>query len=773
MGLCDKPDEQPVLDPHAIPPTVSLMPLTNITHNSVTLNGTVDPNLATTSWHFEYGLTSEYGRYAPGLDGIVPADSSAQVSVNLTGLDPTKTYHYRLHASNGKGIANTNDGTFTTAGQPGTTSAPAVSENAASAVTSSTATLTGSVTPNGAPSGWHFEVSRTISDGAVYDHSFQDTDTGVTNDHVEYVGTGWVHCGGCSPSTPDDSFYYNVTAGDILRLRFNGTRLVVFAPAEPVGATAANVTVDGVAAGSASFYASIQSNGIRYDTGVISSGNHVVEITVPAGGNTVLFDHAEVYIGGGPSTVTFKQPVPDGLVTGGGTPVPVSINLTGLEASTVYTYSLHADNIIGSADTATQTFTTGSPASTAPTVTINTATNVTTNTAQISGTITPNGSATNWHFEWGLDGVSYPNIVPVPDATMLAGPTSNVTATLTGLPSDTTIHYRLKGTNSAGTTYSTDKTVHTNLGIPSGFWPYGGSLDTNEEGSTDSWQNNMGGGRPATICTVYNNRTSFGMFDLGQGQTGVYNNKTHQLVLQTSPFPTDGSASYTALLNGAYDGNWRSYAAQMKAREDAGFAPIIVSLAWEANGTYMEWGGPGARQGFSSNQQYKDAYRRVVQQMRITYPNVLTAWVMNGWGSNPQANAFDIYPGNDVVTYIGMDWYDHFDPGPPGPQTREEFITQANKIDGPLYVLSQIRSASPDALGRPKKLLVPEWGIDVCNNGEKPDFITWMFEEVFKNAYSTGHMAGEAYFNESPGSCFDIYYSRPLARARYQQLYRP
>jgi hypothetical protein len=281
----------------------------------------------------------------------------------------------------------------------------------------------------------------------------------------------------------------------------------------------------------------------------------------------------------------------------------------------------------------------------------------------------------------------------------------------------------------------------------------------------------MGGGRPVTACLAYSNRGDWGMLDLTVGQQGRYTNKTHQLIIQQAPFPADGSSNYSALVSGAYDSKWAAYGQQLLNRENQGFAPAIVSVAWEMNGTYFPWGGGGGGQHFSSSAQYIAGFQRIVNALRSTYPNVLTAWVINGHASNPQANSWELYPGDPYVTFIGGDWYNHADGNP---QTQGAFDTEANDPDGIRWMLAKVRAAGPDAKGRSKKLIVPEWGIDAANAnpGDHPDWIEWMFR-VFQDANSTGHMGPETYFNERRGSVWDILQGHPNSRARYKALYAP
>jgi hypothetical protein len=80
-----------------------------------TLKATVNPQGAATTYHFEYGTDTSYGTSAPTPDASAGSSSSAQsVSVDVTGLQPSTTYHFRVVATNVAGTTNGSDHTFTT-----------------------------------------------------------------------------------------------------------------------------------------------------------------------------------------------------------------------------------------------------------------------------------------------------------------------------------------------------------------------------------------------------------------------------------------------------------------------------------------------------------------------------------------------------------------------------------------------------------------------------------------------------------------------------------
>jgi hypothetical protein len=79
------------------PPAVTTGSATSTGPSSETVSGIVNPYGQATNYYFQYGLSSNYGLHtAETSAGAGSVD--VPVSANLTGLDPTTTYHYRLVA---------------------------------------------------------------------------------------------------------------------------------------------------------------------------------------------------------------------------------------------------------------------------------------------------------------------------------------------------------------------------------------------------------------------------------------------------------------------------------------------------------------------------------------------------------------------------------------------------------------------------------------------------------------------------------------------------
>jgi DNA-binding beta-propeller fold protein YncE len=83
---------------------------------SATLQGTVNPEGSATTYQFEYGESAAYGERVPvQLGNAGSGTTKVAVSGAVANLNPERTYHYRLVATNAKGTTYGEDHTFYTA----------------------------------------------------------------------------------------------------------------------------------------------------------------------------------------------------------------------------------------------------------------------------------------------------------------------------------------------------------------------------------------------------------------------------------------------------------------------------------------------------------------------------------------------------------------------------------------------------------------------------------------------------------------------------------
>src|SRR3954468_590100 len=142
----------------AAAPTAITGSVSAVAGTSATVNGTVNPGSVATDWWFEYGTSTSYG---PKTATTAAGSGSANIAVSkgLTGLTPATTSHYRLVTRNTTATVNGGDGIFTTASPPVVVTSPATG------VGPTTATLGGTVNPNGEATTWYVEYGTSTSYG--------------------------------------------------------------------------------------------------------------------------------------------------------------------------------------------------------------------------------------------------------------------------------------------------------------------------------------------------------------------------------------------------------------------------------------------------------------------------------------------------------------------------------------------------------------------------------------------------------------------------------
>jgi peptidoglycan hydrolase-like protein with peptidoglycan-binding domain len=165
---------------------------------STLVTGVVNPNGATTTYYFEYGTSPNCGLTTPVTNvGVGTADVA--VTTALTGLSPGDTYYYRLVAVNYLATVYGQSATFQTS------AAPSVTSGAASALSATSESLTGSVNPNGSATTYYFEYGTTSSFGETT--TVTDAGGGVMSQSVNATISGL---------TPGATYDYALVATSVL-----------------------------------------------------------------------------------------------------------------------------------------------------------------------------------------------------------------------------------------------------------------------------------------------------------------------------------------------------------------------------------------------------------------------------------------------------------------------------------------------------------------------------------------------------------------------------
>jgi hypothetical protein len=116
----------------------------------------MNPLGQSTSAYFDYGTTTSYGTKS-AVKSVGSGKSSTNVAIDISGLTPGVTYHFRIVATNAAGTSTGGDQTFTTTGPPG------IKAGVATSITSSTATLNASLDSRGHTTTWYFQYGTTTA----------------------------------------------------------------------------------------------------------------------------------------------------------------------------------------------------------------------------------------------------------------------------------------------------------------------------------------------------------------------------------------------------------------------------------------------------------------------------------------------------------------------------------------------------------------------------------------------------------------------------------
>jgi len=303
------------------PPVVTTNSATNIASFSGTLNGSVDPHGLTTTIHFQYGTTTSYE--STTASQAKSGNTYQSVSANISGLNASTTYHFRIVAINSSGTRYGSDRTFTTLSATGP---PVVSTNPATNVASYSSTLNGSVDPHGLSTTVHFQYGTTTSYGST---TASQTKTGNTYQSVS------ANISGLSAST---AYHFRIVATNSAGTTYGADR--TFTTLSATGPPVVNTNpATNVASSSATLNGSVDPHGLT---------------------TTIHFQYGTTTTYGSTTASQTKS---------GNTYQSVSANISGLNASTTFHFCIMAINSGGTTYGGDRTFRTIASSSPTPTPT--------------------------------------------------------------------------------------------------------------------------------------------------------------------------------------------------------------------------------------------------------------------------------------------------------------------------------------------------------------------------------------------------------------------
>ncbi|MDB6026479.1 MAG: regulatory domain of in-like proprotein convertase [Verrucomicrobiales bacterium] len=422
----------------ALSPTATTLAATNILANRATLLASVNPNGATTTAYFEWGTDTNYGSITI-LTNIGAGTTSQPVTLTVSNLLATVTYHYRVVATNNSGAGAGADFSFTTS-----LGAPAVTTQPASNVSGSGAALNAAINPNGVTTATYFQYGLTTAYGLL-----TDTNT-VGNGNPSVTNSSLIT--GLLPGT---LYHFRAAGLNGLGTNFGGDLTVTtlsLAPSvallSPTNISQERATLNGLVNPNGAAAAAYFEYGTTQTYGLVSSTTNF-----PAG-------------------ITNRS---------------VALAIGGLTANTTIHSRLVSSNSAGTTFSLDQSFTT-LPAVAPLAITLD-ATNVTGSSATLKASVNPFGDATQVSFEYGPN-TNYGNTIAV--GILTGDIVQNPSSILTNLSNGTLYHYRVVASNSvaistgADVTFLTQSFISTNIGLPQ---VYGASMawgDYDNDGYLDA-----------------------------------------------------------------------------------------------------------------------------------------------------------------------------------------------------------------------------------------------------------------------------------------------
>jgi hypothetical protein len=289
---------------------------------------------------------------------------------------------------------------------------PTVTTGAASSIAATTATIAGSVNPNGADTHMIFVYGASNALSGASKTTSMDIGAGTTAVGVSANLTGL---------TAGTTYYYQVQATNSAGTA-NGA-INSFTTGRPPTATTG--AASSISATYATIDASVNPNGLDTSAFLYFGNNSTL-----AGAPALLSNWS---VGSGTTAVDVNY-----------------TNVGPLAAGTAYYFQVQAINSAGTAKGAIHSFFTTPANATAPTATTGNASSITATTAVIGGSVNPNNADTHTVFAYGtgstLSGASKTTSVDIGAATTAVATSAN----LTGLTANTKYYYQMQSTNSVG-----------------------------------------------------------------------------------------------------------------------------------------------------------------------------------------------------------------------------------------------------------------------------------------------------------------------------------
>ncbi|MCW1922146.1 cadherin-like beta sandwich domain-containing protein [Luteolibacter arcticus] len=385
------------------PPTVVSGTVTNAADSTATLRGTATPNGPATVF-FQYGTTPAFGNATAGQ--VISGNAAQAITAPIFGLQPQVTYHFRIGITTGAGTIFGATNTFTTTQAP-----PLFATGQAIDVDTDTGSvkLVGAVDPNGTATSVFFEYGKFDGPSWVPETTpVQQVPGGSAVVDIDATVTG-LDVGGLYSYRLIGSSSFGSSYGEFVYFVVgesgSGTGIPTAAPVV--------TTLDAL--------------------DITDSTALLLGTVNPQGGTTfVRFEYG--------LTSTYGSSTPARGIGSGTEGASVAREVSGLLPGQTYHYRVVAFNSVGISFGEDLTFVTGLQS---PLATTGAAMPLEVSGIGVAGTVRARGGPADVFFEYGTDGISFPDRIRATQITVNGDSNVPVSVSLDDLLPQTTYHYRV------------------------------------------------------------------------------------------------------------------------------------------------------------------------------------------------------------------------------------------------------------------------------------------------------------------------------------------
>jgi sugar lactone lactonase YvrE len=405
-----------VFGPGVVVPDVVTSKATKPTRTSAILNGTINGEGKPGHYFFQWGITPALGSSTPATPF---AGGEEKVAVTLGELRAGTTYFFRLAGENENG---TNYGITREVTTP--TAVEGLSTGPVQNLQPTSASLTGSLSPNGFEAHYYFEWGLTATYGSTSPEP-PGTDAGSGAGAVAAITD-------LSALKPNTTYHYRLVGTNSFGTTFGSDQR--FTTSGPPRIT------------------NEPTSGIGHEQATINAKINPDELAT-----TYHFEYGESTAYGS------EVPVGGASIGSGSEAVAVSAPLSGLKLGVTYHFRVIASNEAGVTTGSDQKFTTIPPALIDSTSVVE----VTSTEATLQTQINPLGHDTTYFFQYGTESCKANpagcTSVPTPPGADIGAGEADVPESLRiqGLTPHTTYHYRVLAINSLGTSEGAERTFTT------------------------------------------------------------------------------------------------------------------------------------------------------------------------------------------------------------------------------------------------------------------------------------------------------------------------